>query len=151
MKLSISQENYIETIYILEQEDKSANVSMLAERIGVKKPTVTASLKLLVEKQLVNHVRYGKITLTEKGRELAIEIYRKHCLLRDFFIDFLKISPDVAESNACLIEHSIDSEVINALHDYVEFINSKKACQDCLQLFENISNEKNTTKKGYNI
>ena len=58
--------------------------------------------------------RSGLITVTDKGMEIADKIYTRHKILKDFFIS-LGVDPDVAEEDACRIEHDISDETFNAI------------------------------------
>ena len=121
-KLTSSKEDYLEAIWVLESEDGVARVRDIAARLDVGKSAVTAALKSLAERDLVNYDPYEFITLTDRGRELAKEVDRGHQVLRRFLMEVLGLAAEVAEANACRMEHVVDNVVLQRLTDFVEFI-----------------------------
>ena len=67
-------EDYLEAILALERLHKVARAKDIAERLKVKRGTVTGALKSLAEKGMINYTPYSYITLTPKGSEIASEI-----------------------------------------------------------------------------
>jgi DtxR family Mn-dependent transcriptional regulator len=51
-------------------------------------------LKKLSDKELVDYVKYQGVTLTEKGKLMAINIVRKHRLWEVFLVDKLNFKWD---------------------------------------------------------
>ncbi len=95
-------------------------VTDVAESLGVKKPSVVVALRRLRDEGLVSQERYGYIELTPKGRELAEDVYFRHQVLLRFFRDFLGVSPEVAEKDACIMEHYLSEESLNKLREFME-------------------------------
>jgi len=110
-KLSKSIEDYIERIYV----DHSLNgigvrITDLAKAMDVSKPSANDAVKRLTADGYVQHERYGQIYLTELGEKTGKEIYHKHCVIKKFLQDILNVSEDIAEEDACSIEHIISDE-----------------------------------------
>ena len=63
--------------------------------------------------------RSGFITVTEKGMEIADKIYTRHKKLTDFFIA-LGVNEEVAEDDACKIEHDLSDETFEAICSHIE-------------------------------
>jgi DtxR family Mn-dependent transcriptional regulator len=126
LKHNITQvmEDYLEAIYNLSREKRSVRVKDIAKRLGVKMPTVTSMLKSLSEKKLVGYEKYEYIELTEKGLKVGREIDRRHRIFRGFLTDILKIDYEVADEDACRMEHAVSPSTISAFVDFMEFINS---------------------------
>ena len=122
--LSASLEDYLETIYRIIQKKHAVRTKDISKSLGVKNPSVTGALRSLAEKDLINYAPYDVITLTDRGKRLAKEIYSRHKVLRDFFIDILGIDKETAEENACKMEHDISKNVLDRLTKYVEFLRS---------------------------
>ena len=118
-KLTSSKEDYLEAIWALESEDGVARVRDIAARLDVGKSAVTAALKSLAKRDLVNYAPYEFITLTDRGRELAKEVDRRHQVLRRFLMEVLGLEAEVAEANACRMEHVVDNVVLERLIDFV--------------------------------
>ncbi len=127
MALSQSLEDYLETIFHLIQEGKVARVKDVAARLNVQMPSVTGAVRSLVKRGLVDHDPYSYITLTAKGEAIARDMVRRHEVLTHFLATFLGLEPDVAERNACSVEHAIEAVVLDRL---VEFIEHTEAAPD---------------------
>ena len=76
--LTQSLEDYLETIYELTQTEKVVRSSCVADRMGVRRPSVTSALKVLADKGYVVYQPYVPITLTESGVKEARKIIRRH-------------------------------------------------------------------------
>ena len=123
-KLTASQEDYLEAILLLVREGRVARVRDIASHLGVGKPSVTAALKGLAKRELVNYDPYQYITLTDTGRLAAERIERRHTVIKDFLQNILGVDADTAEANACRMEHAVDQEVMGRLKAFAEFAES---------------------------
>lgn len=120
--LSSNLEDYLESIFVLESEHKSARAKDIAERLNVQRASVTGALHALSEKGLINYQPYSSVTLTPEGFRLATRIMHRHKVLFDFFHRILQLPPDKAEANACRIEHQIDDEALERLTMFLGFL-----------------------------
>ena len=75
-------------------------------------------MNVLKEKGLVNQQVYGEIHLTDEGRVLAKEIYKRHQIVKGFLIHVLGVSEENAEEDACHIEHVISKETFDLMTKY---------------------------------
>lgn len=116
-----TKEEYIETIYVLEKKSKVAHTGQIAEELGVKPPTVTEMLQKLKKEGLVEYRAYLGANLTPRGRKLAKELMLKHKVIADL-LEIIGISKDVAEIDACRIEHHVSRETYERLQKFVEFV-----------------------------
>ena len=114
-KLSSSLEDYLEAIYTLCLSDDAANANKIAQMLDVKKSSVSWALKQLFDKGLINYSSYAPITLTDQGQIRAQQIYARHQAIRNYLVEKLMIDPEVAEVNACRMEHVIDPEVLEKM------------------------------------
>lgn len=121
-RLSSSLEDYLEAVLFLVRQKRVARVRDIASHVGVGSPAVTAALKTLSKRGLVNYDRYQVITLTDHGRELAEAISYRHHSLRLFLAEVLGMDNTTAEANACRIEHAVDDEFLDRLTRFGEFI-----------------------------
>lgn len=119
-KLTFIMENYLEAIYELSDGGAGARVSDIAKRLGVTKPTTSAAMTTLSGKGLVVNEKFGEIFLTPVGRELAEITAQKHHIIRQFFVDVLKIDFAVADTDACAIEHVISVDSIQAMQAFLQ-------------------------------
>jgi len=121
-KLTSSLEDYLEAVWTLVQRNKVARVRDIAEALGVGMPSVTAALKKLSRRGLVNYDPYQVVTLTEAGQAEAQKIGRTHDFLQTFLSGVLGLEANAAEANACRMEHAMDAELLERLRCFVEFI-----------------------------
>lgn len=115
LHISSSQEDYLEAIFRLLEEQGTARVRDIADALAVHKSTVTSALKQLADKGLVHYQPYELTTLTAAGRKLGREVFRRHRVLRRFLVELLGASPEVAEANACRMEHAVDPDIVDRL------------------------------------
>ena len=120
--LSESLEDYLETIFRLMQEKQGARGKDISKRLNVNRSSVTGALRALAQKGLVNYAPYDIITLTDEGKTAAIDIVRRHEVLRDFFVKVLAIDAEQADEAACKMEHAISRTVLERFVQFVEFV-----------------------------
>lgn len=121
-KLSISLEDYIEEIYIQVLDAGHAKVTDIANKLGVKKASVTGAMNTLAEKELINYAPYSPITLTEKGEKIAKEILTKHKNLVSFFVEVLGANQNEAVEIACKMEHIVSKKIFDNMVKLTEFV-----------------------------
>lgn len=121
-ELSSNMEDYLETIYLQDLEGIAAKVKNIADVMGVSKPSVTEALSVLQDRGLVLHQKYGDIELTEKGRDMASKIYFRHALFTRFFHNVLAIPEELAEDDACKVEHMVSETTVRRIHALVKYL-----------------------------
>lgn len=119
-KLTYTMENYLEAIYELSEGNCGARVSDISERLGVTKASVNSAVLTLANKGLVLNEKYKEVYLTPAGLELAKITSEKHQIIRKFFIDVLGVNADVADEDACSIEHVISKDAILAMQEFLK-------------------------------
>lgn len=124
-KLTASLEDYLEAILHLVQRGRVARVRDIAAHVGVGMSAVTAALKTLSKRGLVNYDPYQVITMTSRGRAAAERVTRRHRFLRRFLTDVLGLDEPTAEANACRLEHAVDEVLLERLHRFAEFVDSR--------------------------
>ena len=121
--LTRAGEDYLEAIYLLSGEgssDGSVRSVDVAERLGVSKASVNKALSMLKETGMVAQSRYGRVTLTDEGRRYAAVVWRAHRALRTFLESDLGVDPEVADEEACLMEHVLSEDTMERLITYLE-------------------------------
>lgn len=118
MQLQESGEMYLETIYLLTEENQNVRSIDVCEHMGFSKPSVSRAVGLLKAGGYISVDKDGYITLTEIGREVATKMYDRHKLLTDFLVS-LGVDKQTATTDACKIEHHISDESFNALKRYI--------------------------------
>jgi DtxR family Mn-dependent transcriptional regulator len=106
-----SLEDYLEMVSFLADEGE-VRVTDIAARLHVSKPSVLTALKLLEEQGLIEHERYRTVSLTRQGVIRADEIRDRHNFLTQFLHDVVGVSADIAEKDACKMEHILSEETL---------------------------------------
>lgn len=120
MQLQESGENYLETILILETRLGSVRSIDIATELGFTKASISRAMKILKNSSYITIKEDGNIVLTESGRKKAVSVYERHKLITKYFIMTLGIDDNIAEKDACRIEHIISAETFNKIKEYVE-------------------------------
>lgn len=155
-RLSATLENYLETIFVIEQERGFARVRDISAGLDVAKSAVTTALQSLSEKGLVNYEPYEPVTLSAEGRRKAARIVLRHRVLEDFLRTVLDLEPERADSTACGMEHAIDRDALDRFVCFLAFVGKRreegeswleefrrfvqegtaeKTCEECMQQY----------------
>jgi DtxR family Mn-dependent transcriptional regulator len=129
--LTPAMEDYLEAIFDIGQEKTFVRVKDIAGRLDVKMPTVTSMLKTLRDRGLVHYGKYEYVELTQSGTDVGREMRRRHGILKEFLTHVLKIDQQVADEEACKMEHVLSPETLHSLTDFMHFI------QECPRAGEN--------------
>ncbi len=111
-------EDYVELIAELIEIQGEARPVDIAERLGVKPPTVTKNISRLKEAGLVSRERYRAIFLTPEGQKLAEACRRRHRIVVAFLLS-LGIDEETAERDAEGIEHHVSETTLEAFEAVV--------------------------------
>ena len=123
MKHSQSIEDYLETILLLSGKQDAVHRIDVARAVGVSQPAVQKAIKILIARGYV--VTDGMhIHLTESGKNYAESVYERHCTIREF-LGRMGVSPEVADADACEMEHIISAETYKMMQEYISS-NAKK-------------------------
>lgn len=114
-----SGENYLETILVLKEKTGTVRSIDIARALNFSKPSVSRAMGILRESGFITMEANGEIQLTEAGRQKAESIYSRHRLLTGFLQEVAGVSLDVAEENACRMEHILDQEVVDGISNYM--------------------------------
>lgn len=107
-------EDYLKAIWsATEWGSPPATVSSLAKRFGSTRPTVSATLRRLAERGLVDHERYGGTSLTEDGTHLAVSMVRRHRLLETYLVERLGYAWDDVHDEAENLEHAVSDTFVD--------------------------------------
>ncbi|MBQ7703727.1 MAG: metal-dependent transcriptional regulator [Firmicutes bacterium] len=123
--LGKSSEDYLEAMLMLKEERGFIRSVDIAEHLGVSKPSVSIAVKKLKESGYLDMDRSGFITLSPEGKEIAERIYIRHKTLTEFFVR-LGVDPEIAQEDACLVEHDLSEETFSALLRHAEIYGSKE-------------------------
>lgn len=118
--LTFIMENYLEAVYELSQEKGFARISDVAQRLNVSKASASNAMQSLLAKGLINTEKYREIYLTDEGRKFAEWTAKKHRAIKRFFTEILKVDEEIADSDACAIEHVISNASLKAIEKFLE-------------------------------
>ena len=116
MRLQESGEMYLETILILSRKGPVRSIDV-SEYMGYSKPSVSRAVSLLKSGGYLTMEENGFLHLTEAGRELAEKIYDRHTTLTKF-LSLLGVDEEIAQEDACRIEHCISDESFFAVKNH---------------------------------
>ena len=92
----------------------------MAERLGVSKASVNKAVSVLKDQGMVDQSRYGRVTLTPEGEAYAMRVWHAHRTLRAFLEGDLGVAHEVADEEACLMEHVLSVDTLNRLTTYLD-------------------------------
>jgi DtxR family Mn-dependent transcriptional regulator len=114
--LTTVAQDYLKAIWNAQEwSPEKVSTKMLAERIGVSASTASESIRKLADQGLVNHEKYGAVTLTEQGRQAALAVVRRHRLLETFLVQELGYSWDEVHDEAEILEHAISDMMLDRI------------------------------------
>lgn len=110
-----SGEDYLETILRLQKQMEQVRSIDVAHALDYSKPSVSRAMKILSEKGLIYMDGKKYIHLTDLGLAKAENVARRHRLIQAALIEIFGVAPDVAEEDACRIEHIVSEETIEKI------------------------------------
>lgn len=120
--ITLTEENYIKAIYHLGKYGvDNVSTNAIAKEMDTKASSVTDMVKKLSEKGYANYKKYQGVTLTETGKEIAVNIVRKHRLWEVFLVDKLNFSWDEVHEVAEQLEHIKSKKLITQLDAFLEY------------------------------
>ena len=123
-EITPTMQDYLEAIGQLGSEEQVVRVKNIARQMNVKMPSVTEALKTLARDGLIRHEKYGYVELTQKGENIAEEIYSRHQTLFKFLNEILGVDPRTADEDACRMEHTISSTALKKLIEFIKSLES---------------------------
>ncbi|WP_299558643.1 manganese-binding transcriptional regulator MntR [uncultured Mycolicibacterium sp.] len=114
--LSSVAQDYLKVIWTAQEWSlEKVSTKLLAERIGVSASTASESIRKLADQGLVNHEKYGAVTLTEEGRRAALAMVRRHRLMETFLVQELGYSWDEVHDEAEILEHAVSDLMLDRI------------------------------------
>ena len=109
-------EDYVKVIYgHTEWQPEPISTSALAARLGLAASSVTEMVKKLVSQGLVEHEKYGSVTLTASGRTLALRMVRRHRLIETWLVQSFGYRWDEVHVEAEVLEHALSDRLLDAI------------------------------------
>jgi DtxR family transcriptional regulator, Mn-dependent transcriptional regulator len=115
-----STEMYVRTVWELEEEGIVPIRARLSERLNLSAPSVSETVTRLEDEGLLRLGEDRRLELTDRGRELAVSVMRKHRLAERLLVDVVGLEWERVHAEACRWEHVISDEVEEKLIDLLE-------------------------------
>ena len=115
-----SGENYLETILVLRKRNGQVRSIDIARELEFSKPSVSRAVGILKDEGFIVIDENGYIELTEKGRKKAEDVYERHLQITTFLMKTAGVSAEIAEADACKIEHIISEDTFNGIKKYLQ-------------------------------
>lgn len=119
MKYHESQETYLETILLLKKKMPSIRSIDIANELNYSRPSVSRAVNLLQQNGYIVIQKNGEINFTKAGEEKAESVNNRHKTITKVF-EKLGASSEVAEDNACRVEHVITDELMEVLKNFIK-------------------------------
>jgi len=104
-------EEYLEAILEIEEEGTIPIRARLVERLGLSAPAVSETVNRLVDHGYAELLDDRSLRLTDKGREVATSIVRRHRLAERLLVDIIGLEWEKVHKEADRWEHAISADV----------------------------------------
>lgn len=111
------REDYLKTIYKLQQDESPVRTNAIAHALGVEPASVTGVIKRLAELGYLEHQPYRGVMLTRAGELVALEVIRHHRLIELYLIQSLGYSWDEVHEEAERLEHAVSPVFIERIEE----------------------------------
>jgi len=128
-------EDYVELVYIIQNKKEKVHTSDIASAFNINPASVTEIFQKLSDEGYINYEKYTGVTLTGKGRKIAMNTKKKHDTLKSFLI-LLGVDEEIADEDACKIEHHVNPETMRKLRKFVKFAKLDDGCTRWLDHFK---------------
>lgn len=118
MKIKEAAENYLETIYILQNRIGLVRSIDICNEMGYSKPTISVVMKEFRNDGYIIMSEEGFISLTEKGKSIAERIYERHVVIAQALMT-LGVAEQTAYADSCKIEHDISEESFQSIKGWL--------------------------------
>lgn len=114
-------EDYLRTVYEIIEEKGYARIKDIARELNVKPSTAVEMMRKLHGRGFVVYEKYGGITLTPRGKEIAEVVKKRRDTFRKF-LEIILVPKDIAAKDSHVLEHQLDPKTILQFTRFVEFI-----------------------------
>ncbi|GAA3038588.1 manganese-binding transcriptional regulator MntR [Gordonia defluvii] len=115
-ELTSVAQDYLKVIWTArEWGDVKVTTSMIADKLDISPSTASEGIRKLAQQGLLEHQKYGAITLTEEGRRAAVGMVRRHRLLETYLVSQLGFSWDEVHDEAEVLEHAVSDRLVERI------------------------------------
>jgi DtxR family transcriptional regulator, Mn-dependent transcriptional regulator len=118
-------EDYVELVYDVQKGKKRVHTNDIASALNVNPASVTEIFQKLSAEGYVSYKKYSGIKLTDKGLKIALKTKKKHTTLKEF-LTLLGVDDQIAEKDACEMEHILHPITMKTIIKFVEVVNKCK-------------------------
>ncbi|MBI4232798.1 metal-dependent transcriptional regulator [Candidatus Peregrinibacteria bacterium] len=141
--LTHSGAHYLMAIQKIHEEQGYARLSDVAKSLKISKGSLSTSLKPLMRKKLIIEDENKHLFLSEIGQKFAKNIRNTYSVINHLFGKILNVDAEIAEVDACKIEHLLSEESTGELLRMVKALETKptllKALKDEMHNYEKCS------------
>jgi DtxR family Mn-dependent transcriptional regulator len=117
-RVSTMVEDYLQVIWKAgEWSDRPIATSEIASTLGVTASSVSGNLKKLARDGLIEYEPYGRIGLSDAGRDIAVAVVRRHRLIETYLVQRLGLAWDEVHEEADLLEHAVSDRVLDRIDE----------------------------------
>lgn len=121
IRITPAMEDYLKAIYRLAQDDRAVTTQRLADELQISGASVTNMVKRLNDLNLLVHLPYRGVSLTETGTIVALEVIRHHRLLELYLSQALGFEIDQVHAEADRLEHHVSEELETRMEQALGF------------------------------
>ena len=121
--LSGRSEDYLRGLYEIVERKGYARIKDVARELGVQPSSAVEMMKKLDHKGFVVYEKYGGVTLTSDGKDIARAVRERHETFKKF-LEIILVPKDIASKDAHVLEHRLDPKTILQFTRFVDFITS---------------------------
>lgn len=131
--LTATQEKYLRAVFELTITQEAAQVSQIANHVGVSRATASVALGRLVGDGLAEKRQRRQLALTSLGNLLVVKAYGKQRVIYAYLTQVLGVPEEVAEGDTERLEPLITMETVCALckHTHKHVGCAKCAAESC--------------------
>jgi DtxR family Mn-dependent transcriptional regulator len=104
-------DDYLQVMHYLMRDGYTVIAARLAERLNVSPPTVTVTLQRMERDGLIAHGPRKEIVFTERGKQAAEDIVRRHALAERLLTDLLQMPWHESHEEAQGVEHALTPNI----------------------------------------
>jgi DtxR family Mn-dependent transcriptional regulator len=108
-------EDYLKVIYEIGQGGEAAATNDIASELGIAPASVSGMLQRLARLGLVKVERYRGARLTATGRQIALQLLRRHRIIETYLVEKLGFGWDDVDEEAERLEHAASPELVERM------------------------------------
>jgi len=148
LKLTNAEIKYLKELGKCEEKEECANLVKLSKLLGIKPSSVQEVIKKLEKKGLIKR-KWGKIELSELGKEVVKEIFAKRRIMENFFYFILELDEKKASLEADNLDYLVSCELVDRMLDYLEKKGFKSNfCIHGKPLYKEVLEQKNKERQS---